>query len=387
MATLPSTPKFYASLLLAMTTLFSCGQPDDTATPGNTGGARAVSNPVAVDAGGTSGLSLSPLTWNWVPVDGAYCRNGSSTGIGINPNPNSDKLVILFEGGGACFDATTCQLNDAHFDAADFDAFAASNSAGAGLFDRALLVNPVKDWNFVYVPYCTGDVHAGNNPQGFVVDVGPQQFVGYVNVGLYLEKLRPLFPAVTQVLLTGVSAGGFGSLANYVQVARAFAPVPVIELDDSGPPMGAPYVAACLASHWIQMWNLDKTVLADCGADCSDPAQLLIGFQKHLAKTYADRSFALIDSTGDWVISTFFGFGSNDCSAFGVLSQATFSAGLSDVRTQMADCANFGSFVFTGAEHTSLLDGANFPARAAGTTLLPDYISGLLAGQVSNVGP
>ncbi len=52
---------------------------------------------------------------------------------------------------------------------------------------------------------------------------------------------------MTKVLLTGISAGGFGAAANYPQVARAFAPVPVYDLDDSGPP-GAedPYLPKCL---------------------------------------------------------------------------------------------------------------------------------------------
>ena len=82
------------------------------------------------------------------------------------------------------------------------------------------------------MPYCTGDVHAGNNPQGVIDTLKPQQFVGYVNMGLYLKRIVPTFPGMTQVLLTGVSAGGFGALANYVQVAKEFDPIPVSLLDD-----------------------------------------------------------------------------------------------------------------------------------------------------------
>ena len=89
----------------------------------------------------------------------------------------------------------------------------------------------------MYVPYCTGDVHAGNRKDATVSGVtGKQQFVGYVNVANDLKRIVPSFPGLTKVLLTGVSAGGFGAASNYVQMAKAFGSVPVYELDDSGPP-------------------------------------------------------------------------------------------------------------------------------------------------------
>ena len=339
--------------------------------------------------GNASGTGLTSNVWNWVPIDGAQCRDGSGTGIGISPNPASDRLVILLDEGGACFDSITCSLNLDHYGEPQFDAFAADTQTGggAGLFDRSLASNPVKDWNFVFVPYCTGDVFVGNNPQGSVPGVGSQQFVGYANVALVLQRAKAMFPNVTQVLLAGVSAGGFGAMANYTQVARAFEPVPVALLDDSGPPMGPPTVSTCLANQWIQLWNVGQTVKTDCGSDCAEPANILIGLQQHNARTYPNRPMALIDSTGDSVISMFFGFGSNDCTAFAALSPETFAAGLEDVRSQMAQYSNFGSFVFTGTDHTTLLGAAAFPTRTAGAAKLTDFISNLLSGQVTNVGP
>lgn len=32
----------------------------------------------------------------------------------------------------------------------------------SGVFDLANPRNPVADWSFVYVPYCTGDIHSGS---------------------------------------------------------------------------------------------------------------------------------------------------------------------------------------------------------------------------------
>src|ERR1039457_1625778 len=107
-----------------------CSQPDDASgvtsldrTSANpslkilpTGGSAATGSAGGSEAGGAGAdpnapvAGLSNRTWNWVPFEAAHCRSGSSTGIGINPNPTSDKLLILLEGGGACFDATTCGL-------------------------------------------------------------------------------------------------------------------------------------------------------------------------------------------------------------------------------------------------------------------------------------
>src|SRR5204863_337471 len=85
-------------------------------------------------------------------------------------------------------------------------------TGSAGIFDSARAENPFRDWNVIYVPYCTGDVHAGAAEH---VDVpgGPtdQMFVGYRNIGAYLQRLVPTFSHADQVVLSGASAGMSGS--------------------------------------------------------------------------------------------------------------------------------------------------------------------------------
>jgi hypothetical protein len=345
-------------------------------------------------------------TWTWVPFDQALCRDYTSTGIGLNVHPGATKLMIFLEGGGACFNALTCNPNlyPAHFDATTFTDLTTTGylgSSDSGVFNRADPANPVKDWNFVYVPYCTGDVHAGDQPAGtvpgvFVPDGGlqSQAFVGYRNIGLYLARIVPTFPDATQVLLTGASAGGFGAAANYIRVAKAFGSVPVYLLDDSGPLMDSPHVAQCLSSEWVSLWGLDKTVLADCGSDCSNNGHYFIDYAKHAASAYPQIPMGLIDSTGDSVITQFFGFGGMSCTAIGVPETAAdFAAGLQDIRAQLAGNPNFGAYVFSGTRHTTLesttnLDAQTVPAAGdAGTVALTDWIAQLLAGQVTNAGP
>jgi hypothetical protein len=348
---------------------------------------------------------LQAEKWTWVPFADAKCRDGSSTGIAVNPSHGSDKLMIFLQGGGACFNATTCGGNPSSFSAADFTALDVvcsdeeeaghkCNSVNSGILDRSNPANPVKDWNYVFVPYCTGDVHGGNNPAGSVAGVaGTQQFVGYVNIGLYLARLVPTFPGATRVLLTGVSAGGFGSVAAYEPVARAFASAQIDMIDDSGPPMSDPYFAGCLQDLQRQTWGLDHTLIQDCGGECSNLATRFLDLYKHQIKTHPAAKFGQVESTDDNTTTSYFGFGFNSCMGYQQLSEAQFTAGLQDMESRLSSYSNAGAFVFSGSAHTSL-QSSDFYARTAGGgstgtsgVVLNNWVRDLLNDTVTNVGP
>ena len=38
----------------------------------------------------------------------AFCGDGSTVGIGINPSSTGTRVLIYLEGGGACYDSLTC---------------------------------------------------------------------------------------------------------------------------------------------------------------------------------------------------------------------------------------------------------------------------------------
>jgi hypothetical protein len=372
-------------------TTSTAGSSSSTGSVGSTsgsGGPTSGSGGSTSGSGGTTGVAITGLPteqWTWVDFPDAHCRDGSATGVGINLNPASTKVMIFLEGGGACFNQLTCQNNPSHFDAASFS----SQFSGAqpGLFDRTNAANPLRDWSFVYVPYCTGDVHAGAQPSGQVQGVsGTQAFVGYQNVSAYLQRLVPTFAGASQVLVTGISAGGFGAAANYDQVAAAFAPIPVDLIDDSGPFMRAPALATCLQTKFRQTWNLDATLLADCGADCADNTNFLLDYGRHVVSTHAGRKQGLIESTDDGTITLFFGFGKNNCAGFGALTATEFDAGLVDIRNALANEPSFGTFYFAGTDHTSLSSGTYY-TRAAGGVNLTSWVGDLLDGGISDVGP
>jgi hypothetical protein len=336
---------------------------------------------------------LTPGGWTWVDFPGAKCRDGTATGIGVSPSASgSTKLMIFLEGGGACFNGSTCATNPSHFDQNTFNAQFIAVESKAGVFSRTDTNNAVADWNMVYVPYCTGDVHAGNAPNTTVPGVpGQQQFVGYTNMTQYLSRLVPTFPGMARVLLTGQSAGGFGASLEYVQVARAFGGVPVDLLDDAGPLMPNPYLAPCLEQQLATLFGLTSTVIGqDCGSDCNDPGNDLLLYWAHLPKTYPNARFGFIDSTGDSVIAGFFGFGANNCTGFQALSGAQYEAGLLGMRSAVASYSNAGSFLYSGVDHTTLV--AAYTTRTApggdgGTVKFEDWVKALVTDSVTNVGP
>ncbi|MFW6067769.1 MAG: pectin acetylesterase-family hydrolase, partial [Myxococcota bacterium] len=323
-------------------------------------------------------------TWEWVPVEGAVCRNGDPTGFAVNFDSSSSRVMIYLEGGGACFENFTCGTNPRTFDPEEW------GGRSGGIFDRTHPDNPVADWNFVYVPYCTGDVHAGLAEDVEVPGVdGLQQFVGYRNVGLFLERIVPTFPDAEVVLLTGVSAGGFGAAANAEQVQRDFGSTPVVLLDDSGPPMSSEFIRPCLQAQWRELWGLERTMLADCQWDCPDPDDFVLDLAAHIAGAHPENAGGLFSHRQDSVIRLFYGFGREECGASipGTMPAEDFERGLADFRGFMQDRAdNFGTYHIEGESHTCIGGGCFYDTDEAGVPLT-DWVADLIDGQVAHVGP
>jgi Pectinacetylesterase len=284
--------------------------------------------------------------WTWIPFRDAFCANGSTTGIGVNLAAADARPLIYLEGGGACWSEETCytQLTAANFttgySAASFATD--SGSAGAlatagGFFDRQAADNPFKDYSYVYVPYCTGDVHAGSN----VVEYGAHtaMHVGFRNFTAYLARLVPTFSAADRVFLAGGSAGGYGALFNWWQTQQAFGSLRVDLIDDSGtlmPPDVESEGSGFEAVERIQ-WNLAATLPPGC-TTCGSDLSSIFGFY---GAAFPNSRGALLSYTQDSVIPLFYG-----------LTTAQFTAGLDElVSSQLTPTANLRPFLADAAGH------------------------------------
>ncbi len=250
--------------------------------------------------------TLPAPTWSYQHVPQARCGDGSETGFAINLVPGADTAMIFLQGGGNCWDTVTCLgLQTAtHFsDVVQQDVVLqeVADPSLAPLFDRGLNTNPFRAMTQIYVPYCTGDLHAGTRVTSYGV-FGMERaayHVGALNMDAYLEHWVAMLPNVRRVVLTGVSAGGYGALLNWTRVRTAFGNgVRVDVLDDSGPPIDPG--TELLWTTMREAWGLSFP--EGCGDCATGPSRWL----PHYAITVpAPARVALLAHQQDEVIGQF----------------------------------------------------------------------------------
>lgn len=342
---------------------------------GKTPAEAATSDPAAGPKGSAAAETFArplpdspPAVWTWMGPeefdDVPECMDGSKTGLGINVSPTGSKKVLVFMmGGGACFDGQTCAIADHalsadHADGGDFQDFAKATGA-ATVMNRDRADNPFKDWNYVYVPYCSGDVFSGATTTGFK---GRPQ-LGFKNVTAYLPRLRSTFRDADQLVLSGTSAGGYGAAYNYVQVQKAFPSLDITVIDDSGPPLGPTFTPTCLQEKWRATWHMDETspvagpfpVGVDPGSGQTHGGLLeLVG---DVVRAHPKSKFAFLSHEGDIVMRYFHGIGhSFNCAAPGLLGLDDFAAGLREVRSIEGE--NFLTYYGPGRGHQYFMKDA-----------------------------
>jgi len=299
--------KLLLLLLLASVSLWftACGDdkpPCDSAADPGCADAGVPPGNGGTDAGTDTGPAIiaNPEVWTWVDVTGTECGNGARTGLGINPTSASQDVYIYMQGGGACWDEFTCFIQPSASNVStgyQSAQFQADNTKNASMFNRGDATNPFRSMSFIFVPYCTGDVHAGNAVRTY----GSKQVhhKGAANVEAWLPRLAATFPTARRVFLAGSSAGAFGAQLNYERVAATFPGAEVHVLADSGQ-MVTP--AGSLQSTWFTNWGV--TIPAACTNCTTDFAR----YPAYLAATYPASRFGLLAWDRDTVLRTFFGY-------------------------------------------------------------------------------
>ncbi|HMJ52254.1 MAG TPA: pectin acetylesterase-family hydrolase [Polyangiaceae bacterium] len=359
------------------------------------------------------GMSAPP-GWNWYTIDGAMCRDGSPTGFYVRYG-SVNRLLLYLEGGGACTSLGFCDHNPANLS----QVFAAGGETvlgstfllpglqqpgTAGIFDMTNAANPFKDWNQIYVPYCTGDVHFGNKRDAMVTGVTAlQQFVGYPNMQKFVARIVPTFAGIERVVLAGASAGGFGAGLDFGLVQDSFASVPVAILDDSGPPLSTKYLPSCLQKIWRDTWGMDASLPADCTECREADGSGLMNIVDYWRRKYPLARVALVESVHDEVIRLFFSAGNDNCANndpillfLGTLTLTydanKFQEGLIDLRTRYACSNQFASYyvstLFNDTPHQQIFRDRFYQPIANGSTVtVAQWVSDFLADRMTHVGP
>lgn len=329
-STLSAMRAFRVPLLaLGLAALAACGGGSDHSAP-------------AVD--------LPRGVWTWVDVPGAVCSDGTGTGVAVNRGTDDAAIVIFLDGGGACWDVFTCftfqTANPGPFARPQFDA--RIQKAPGTILDRALPGNPYRDATFVFVPYCTGDVHWGDAVQRYPGSPRAYHHAGRGNVVADLDVVVANLPPPAKVVVSGASGGGYGSLLAFDGARRRWPGARGYLVDDSGPPLVGDDISPVIRAAWFASWRLDRTLLPLC-PDCAlDLSRIL----PTLASRYPGERLALLSSTQDQVIR-----------GFTLLGPAGFEAAVRRLATDVVAPLPAGrTFLVPGDTHTMLGHPADFTA-------------------------
>jgi len=246
---------------------------------------RSLLRSTALGLGLLSGLAAHAAYLKWEMVElpaasGASCGNGSPYRFFVNRSPFTTKTVVMFEGGGACWEKGTCEnKGGVRLSAVNPNGIPENymqdwnQQAHYGLVtpftmrSHPLTAVQTQSWNIVYVTYCTGDVHTGNKVTTYSDDTGSIAWYhrGNKNVKGVTDWMAANLPKPEVLLMTGFSAGGTGSTAHFPGMRTAVKATKAALLADSGPLFWAPrsgdpaqYPSVPLHNKIRQVWGLDQ---------------------------------------------------------------------------------------------------------------------------------
>jgi len=310
------------------------------------------SSSTSVDAS----LGVPLETWTWVDVPGMACGNGTPTGFAINRSTQSDKLVIVFEGGGACWDPATCYgilvpVAASHLDGYNAQTFASEQGQleSHWAFQRSDPTSLFHDATWVFVPYCTGDLHAGTQSVDYMAlgQTRTMHHVGGTNVDAMLARLAPY--TFDQIFAIGISAGGFGIQLNWDRITAAFPSATTHVLAD-----GAQLVPV-QADRWSAMKAQWAMRFPQGCTTCADGLGNLAAYWRASAPAGGGR-YGLLASLQDSVLGLYFGYDAGQMRAVS-LPVATAMTG------------DNAAFIIDNTTHTML--GAPNTMTSTGAVLRP----------------
>lgn len=248
-----------AVALAAVVLAAGCGSGSETAAPTTAAPATTVAATTTVATATTTAAATTVATTattvavapKWQKVAGGeecLCADGSDWNLWVR-EANPAKVVLYFQGGGACFSGEMCNVATS----TSYDKTVTDDDNPArygGMFDFTETDNPVADWSMVYVPYCTGDVHLGDSTHDYGNGVVIEHN-GMVNARFGFDEMVRRFPKAAEILVTGSSAGGVPSPLFAGMAADKYPAARITALaDGSGAYPSQPAVNSFIGSLW-----------------------------------------------------------------------------------------------------------------------------------------
>lgn len=323
-----------------------------------------------------SGLTLAATAadgdWKTIAPGGdTLCATGTPFSFHVR-TADPARVMIFFNGGGACWSAETC-------DVAGKPSYRPFASAEAGNdprhYDGAFALdnpeNPFRDWSQVFVSYCTGDVHLGAAEASYTRADGTDFSIhhrGWANSMSALDYLFTHFAAPARVAVAGGSAGALSSPVFAAIVARHYPDAEVIQFAGGG----AGYRLPPPTQLW-QRWNVLAALPEWYNVDNHTDETLTIPDLYRLAFRAAPAlRFHQFDHAYDAIQEDFHRL---------LGAPAELLPGLDANRAELqADIPSLRTYVAAGEFHTLLRYSELYSQETAGVRAV-DWVRSLIAGE------
>lgn len=307
--------------------------------------------------------------WNMLSPGGdTLCSRGTPYSFFVRPGQDASRLMIYFQGGGACWNPLTCREGGT-FDP-EVSPTEVDNMNGIFNFDNP--ENPVADFTTVFVPYCTADLHFGNAVGEYGTGPIIIEHRGFVNTSAVLDWTYANFDSPSQVIVTGSSAGAFGSLLNAPYILDHYRDSQVVYMADAHGVGLNQRDTATVMDGWGAFDNMPAFIPDLANVDRS--AFTVNQIYEALAANFPDALLSQYVTTADETLVLFYSFTGGSAEEW---TQAT----LDSIDALEASLDNFSSFVAGGPLHTILLRDEFYTYMADGVRVR-DWFASLVDGQL-----
>lgn len=197
-----------------------------------------------------------PNGWKQIfPGGETVCARGEEYSFFYRAGDLND-VVIDFVGGGACWSFQTCSENSGTFiDSVEFLGRLIEEEGINGIYDHENEKNPLGDWSHVLIPYCTGDLHWGDNVQTYTNENESFRIFhkGAVNAKAVIDWTFGHHNP-DRIFITGTSAGGYASIYWLPNIKEHAPNASVIQFSDgaAGVVVKEPFQEA------LKVWDVEK---------------------------------------------------------------------------------------------------------------------------------
>ena len=302
---------------------------------------------------------LTPNVWTpFSPGGETVCADGSPYTYYVRPG-TVNKLVVEFEGGGACWNGSTCA---GAVYRPNVSGGPAALTTITGIYDHANLANPVGDWYHVFVSYCTADVHLGDSTQTYTTDSGEMtiEHNGQANVAAVLDWVGAEFEAPEAVFVTGCSAGAYGAALYTPQIATRYPDADITQLGDCG--AGVIPETFATGTDGLRRWNIGAVLPDGVDLEGGVPATFLADAYTAIGNAYPEVTLAqynsLYDRTQIYFYALQLGLNPEDEAALETAGES-WVPGLVESLTQLQTAlpGRFSSYTSLLDDNTDPLDG------------------------------